>query len=548
MFSSIPKLPNRDYPIELFSVYMTLENKNGRLTIQLKSEPNLKRNVELYKNRHKKFVSLCNQQDKGRGLVQFWMDIALKDLTPKEEWEPANRVQMALEHLTVYCEESCYRAAEQVWKEDKYQSWEEYLFFARCFIYEQNKFKQILDKYNFDNSSLNTYITGVLIRTIKDKAAVSKFSRWRLLCKKSDKELKEALFRDGHSEPEISRFLFARKYFKQVYQINQVQNPTKRTGQKWPNPDGQDFQEAVKYYNAEKLLPSAPHEVSASTNITDEQLKAWMELCIAALQNYPKSIAPRFSIEALQSAGREVESEESQEILELDLQGSIEAEESVENQGNLVNRTEAALRQQLLSLKPEQQELVLLYYGFGLEQAQLAVRFEVTQSAISRRLNTIELRLIKTLSGLGQPTEWVTQYVAGWLEYNYQAPIYLDLIHAALVEAIKKLDPQERELLRLRYGQKLDEQEIAIQLGITKSEVNEALIKAKSKLQIALLNVINNKIKQYISIWLWVFGKNLVKSACENLNIFLIQKEDSKIIEAVLEECVKGLHQSNQGG
>jgi RNA polymerase sigma factor (sigma-70 family) len=537
IITSIPKLPSRQNSIEKFSMYMTVENNKGYSTIKWKTEPQMHCNIELYKSRHYKFASLVNQDDNGRGLVQFWIDMAFNDRPQKEDWEPEKRVQKAWEYLTAYCEESCYRAAVTVWKDDTSKSWEEYIFLSRCFIYETTKFRQILAKYNSNDSSLDTYVTGVLIKNIKD--SVAKFSKWRLLHKKSDKELKEALARSGRYEPEISRFLIARKYFKQIYQMNKIQNPAKITGQKWQEPDSVDFAESANYYNAQILLPCASHEVAVGGNITGEQLKTSMEICIAALQNYPKSITPRFSWEALKETGRQVESNQSLEIFEQDFLTSEEVEDSRENQGIIEKRTEPALQEQLLYLKIEQKEIILLYYGFGLNQKQIANRFKVTQGAIAHRLKTIEIKLLKTLYGLSKPPEWVSQYVAVWLNRNYQAPIYSDLIHVALVEAIKKLEPQEQELLRLTYGQKLDEQEIATQLGIALPEIMNILRKTKAKLEAALINSIDTMINKYLQVWLTKRTKSVFQSACEKLGMIRDKITDISTINTVLEELLK---------
>lgn len=542
MFTSIPKLPSRQNLVEKFSMYMTVENNKGYSTIKWKTEPQMHCNIELYKSRHYKFASLVNQDDNGKGLVQFWIDMAFNKLPPKEDWEPEKRVQKAWEHLTAYCEESCYRAAIQVWKDDTSLSWEEYIFISRCLIYSATKFRQILAKYNSNDSSIDTYVTGVLIKSIKDSAAVAKFSKWRLLHKKSDKELKEALSRAGRYEPEISRFLIARKYFKQVYQMNKIQNPAKITGQKWQEPDSADFAEAANYYNAQMLLPCAPHEVAVGGKITGEQLNCSMEICIAALQNYPKSITPHFSLEALAETGRQVEKNESLEILSQDLLTSDEVEDSRENQGIIVKRTEPALQEQLLSLKVEQKEILLLYYGFELNQKQIADRFQVTQGAIAHRLKTIEIKLLKTLYGLSKPTDWVSQYVAVWLGCNYQAPVYSDLIHVALVEAVKKLEPQEQEVLRLAYGRKLDEQEIAKQLGIALPEIMDILRKTKAKLEAALINSIDTMINKYLQLWLTKVAKAVVKLAYDKLEILRIQQTELSTINTVLKESLTIWH------
>jgi RNA polymerase sigma factor (sigma-70 family) len=537
MFTSVPKLPNRQNLIDKFSMYMIGENNVSYFTIKWKTEPHLQRNIELYKSRNAKFASLFNQQDNGRGLVQFWIDMALNRLPPREEWEPQNRIQKAWEHLRVYCEESCYKAALEVGKYDYDFSttfWEEYIFLARCLLYESINFQDILRKYNFHHSSFDTYITGILIKSVKNEVFVAKFSKWRLLYQKSNKELKEALMRAGRDEPEISRFLFARKYFKQVYQMNKIQNPAKRKGQKWQEPDTMDFSLSAKYYNAQMLLPSAPHEVTVSAHITGEQLKSWMEVCIAALQNYPKSITPCFSLDALQEKRCDAESVDYLEILE-----QSEVEDSIGNQETLVKQTELALQEQLLSLKSEQQEILLLYYGLELNQKQIAERFKVTQGAIARRLQTIEIKLLKTVCGLSQPPEWVKQYVALWLVRNYQAPLNSDLIHVALVKAVKKLEIQEQKVLQFTYGHKLDEHLIANRLGISQPELIKVLHSSQYKLEAALIKEIDIMISKYLQFWLAKTFKAIVKSAYHCLEISPTQAASLETTNSVLKASLK---------
>lgn len=529
MVNYLPKLPYRGTQ-EKFYKYMDLGSGNANSNIRWKPEANLQRNIELYKSRHEKFVSLSNQDDNTRELVQFWINIALYDLPLPENWESNNRVQKAWEHLTVYCEESCYYAAFDVWKVDQSQSWDELIFLARSLIYDRDRFKNILVQYNNVNSSLDTYITKIIINSVKDKTSIGKFSTWRLFVHKSDKELKEALYRDGRCEPEISRFLFARKYFKQVYQMNKLQNPAVAKGKKFPEPSETDFIEVVNYYNTEKLLPSAPHEVAAGGNITVEQLKAWIEVCIAALYNYPKSIASSFSLEALQEAGREFEAP-SQEVFELGNRDSTE-------DTSLVKKVEAALKQQLYTLKPDQQKILLLYYGFEFNQTQVADNFKVTQGTIAARLKTIELKLTKTLSQLSQPPEWVSEYVTGWLVNSYQSPVYSDLINVALVEAVKKLEQLDKEALRLCYGQKMHQISIANQLQVTESDLALITNNAKAKLENYLIKEIDCIIIRYLKVWLSNTCKHIMKSACNNLKVSQ-SLTNLEALQPILEESLK---------
>jgi RNA polymerase sigma factor (sigma-70 family) len=520
MLNQMPTLPNPGYFFRRFYLYMAVDRKVGRSVIQWKPESHLKRNINLYQIKHDYFSRLLNQDNDtpkeslsrrsdtlrvacfpggvyDRGMVKFWIDIALNDFPAKQAWEPENRVKKAWEHLSLYCEESCYRAASQVWKDTKYQCWEEYIFLARCLIYNTEKFRTILTKYDTSASSLHTYMTEVLRKTIKDEGAIAKFSKWRLLCKKSGKELKEALIRYGIFEPEISRFLFARNYFKQIYQINKIQNPANRTGQRWVEPDINDFQEAARYYNGEKHLAIAPHQVAAGKEVTGEELQAWMEICITALQSYPNSINPSISLDVLSATGWEVEFIGVSAPLD-----RLEFEHSSLESGNICQETETVLLTELLALNYEQQEILYLYYGLGWNQKQIAAKFGVTQGAIARRLQTVEKRFVNTMYNLKRTPEWVTSYITAWLKSNYETPKHTDLIHVALVAAINKLDIQAKNLLHMYYGQKLGTDVISDRLGISFEEVTEYLQKTQCQLETELIQEIDGMLKKFLNIWL----------------------------------------------
>ncbi|MBD2610068.1 sigma-70 family RNA polymerase sigma factor [Nostoc punctiforme FACHB-252] len=529
----ISTLPKRENNTDKFSTYLMLNHQNGRLTLQWKYQPYLKRNIELYVQRNEKVYSLSRQQDKGNGLAHFWHTVALKESQKLAEWEPVNKQQLALEHLASYFEERCYWAVKNICKYQNQENWEEYLCFARVIIYDPLKLAEILSKYNSQQSNIDTYVTTALENSIKDEMQVKKFSRWRMLCKKSDKELREALQVSGLSEPNISQIIFAKKYFKQVYLFNKVQNPARKNGQKWPDPDKEDFEQAAQCYNAEKVLSSAPHEVSAATNITAKQMQSWMENSIAALQNYPKSIVPQWSLDALQTTGYEAKSDIQEETLELEWQDS--AEEVGESQQFLNKKTSLSLREQLEAMKPESQKLLLLYYGFGLNQQQLAARLEINQSTISRYLKKSTITLLETLAGISQSQEWVNVYVTNWLEKDYTNPLHSDLIQAALVSAIKKLSSEEKEIFQLCYGQKFSETKIANQLGIEQSKVKEKLSQIKYKVQVNLLEQINVWVKEYVEKWLYKHYKSLIKSILKTRNNSGQKLEREEIINIVID-------------
>lgn len=510
---TIPILPKRRDNLNKFSTYIMLTNQNNQLTLQWKHQPSLQRNLKLYEDKHPEFSNLFSYDDKGIDIVNFWRKVAFDESQSIADWEPSNKIQLAYEHLASYFEEKCYWAAKDLCKERNANSWEEYLCVARLLVYNPLKLKEILVKYNSESANIDTYITNIVTKHIKYSAEVNRFSRWRLLYKKSDKELIEALKVFGIIEPEISLIIFARKYFKQVYLINKVKNPTRTTGKKWIAPDEEDFSKSAQCYDVEKVLPTAPHEVFANfTKVTAKQIQDWMEICIKALESYPISIIPKFSLDAFQSEF-EVKSELQTPEIEWE---KISSSEDIREQGFLVNQANSILSEQLQSMKLDERKILLLYYGFRLNQKQLADRLGMNQSTISRYLTKSIIKLLEAIARISQPQQWVKGYVIRWLESEYHAPVHSDLIQAALVSAIKKLVKEEREVLQLYYGERMDEIEIASQLGISLNEIAIRLTQTKNNLQEKLIQEINIWMKEYLEKWLGNYYKSLLKIVLKN--------------------------------
>ena len=539
----IPRLPERRDNAENFFTYLILATRNRRPVIQWQNDAELKRNFELYQECNQTFSQLCSQPNQTKNIAEFWRQIAINSSLSVQDWEPKNRKTLALQHLASYFEKDCYYAAIEVGSRSSDCFWEEYLYSARIFICNYENFTKLLQSYNVSHQvSLDTYIQQSFIKTIQ--ASISKFSRWRLLTHGSDKYLREALQRAGTQEPNISQFIFARKYFKQVYRFNKVNNPAIREpGQKWPNPDSEDFQAAAECYNTEKSLPSARHEVSAGSSINGQQMQAWMKICIAALQNYPKSINPQYSLEALQEQGYEGLLDNSQ------LENANIAK--TKNYGTalreLLNRTDSAFRKQLESLKPDQHKILLLYYGAGFKQKQLAIQLNLNQSSISRRLDAIKIQLLQAMVEMSQPHQWVADYVVEWLQKNFRAPLHSDLIQVALVQAIKELESEEQEVLRLRYGQQVAEEKIATEFGMDLLAVSAIIFQAQQKLQGNLIEVLNTWVKEYVETWLVKFYQAQILAAGQTLNLSVAGKDTSQIIETIVQECLQTLMSCKKG-
>lgn len=543
---SMPKLPDRRGNGENFFTYFVLASYNSRSAIRWQNSAELKRNFELYQERNQELSQLCSQPDRSKNIAEFWRQIAID--TPSqiaEEWEPKNRKKLALEHLASYFEKNCYHAAKEVWLPSSDRSWEEYLFCPRVFIYNFDNLLRLLNSYNISHqTSLDTYVQQSLIKFIRSELGIGKFSPWRLLDTKSNIELGEALQKYGYREPYLSQFRFARKYFKQVYRFNKVSNSAiRQRGQKWPDADIEDFQAAAECYNAEKFLPSAPHEVSAGGNISGEQMQSWMKICIRALQNYPNFIKYPQSLEELQEGGREVLLDES----ELEKPRIYERESSDTQASEQSRLVDSAFRKKLETFQPEKHKMLLLYYGAGFKQKQLEIPLGIDQTSISRKLKRMKIELLETLGKLSQPDRRVDEYVVGWLLKDFRAPHTSEYIPAALVQAIAELDSPQQEVLRLRYGQKLAEEKIADRLGMNLLELTATISQAQHKLQAKLINSLNVWETEYVEKWLVQFYKPRFLAACRALNLSIDCEVSSQVIDAIVQQFLETLTTFKKG-
>jgi RNA polymerase sigma factor (sigma-70 family) len=531
MFNSVLcSLPQRHHIIDKFCQYIRVDNYQGRIMFRWENEVRLRRNFELYQRKHEKFAFLSQSDSPNeKELVQFWINLVLNEQSEQEEWEPVNRVQFALEHLYSYCEESCYYATRQVCQQNSSFNWENYFFIGRSFLYSASQFQSVLRKYDSSQSSLNTYIQQVLFNHIKDQASVGKFSKWKLLCNESEKKSKEALGQAGISSAKTSCILFVRKYFIKVYKMNKVHNPIYKKQKKWPEPDEQDFVEAAQIYNGEKSLPSTPHEVYASAEITAEQLQNLMEICINALINYSHRSNFLQSCTSLETSP--------------EIRNQIQPAEEVTE--SLFKEVKISLQEKLYSFREDQKEVILFYYGLKWKQKKIAAQYKVNQTAISKRLTTIEKNLLQVIVQFKKPSTWVTLYINQWLKKSYVSPNYSDLLEVALVEALKTLPEEEQQILRLHYGEaRVEQAEMMSRFHLTATEFLERVRKIEISLNQAVLKKIENWRKKLVETWLENYSHQTIHSACQNLQICIELNEEipPEIINAILKKCLEIWH------
>ncbi|MFM9265358.1 hypothetical protein [Tychonema sp. BBK16] len=545
---NIPKLPKRPNNSDVFYTYFILNTDNYHEFFEWKNDRRLKRNFELYKKNNEVFAQFCLQSNDIRNILEFWRDLVIDASPTVQQWERPDRRQLALGHVRSYLETSCYHAAKQVFSTSKIRSWDDYLSSARIFIHNSDKIVKLLRSYDSSQAFLDTYIQNILIKEIKNQEDICKYSPWRLVVEKSEIKLWEALERYGIPEANISRFVFGRKCFEPVYKLNKVLNPAlRKSGDKWLDPDSEDFQAAAESYNAEKSLSSAPHEVSAGSNISGEQMQDWMKTCIDALQKYENLTV--YSSEDIHQRRKKNKPQDSDGCSDdSDTEDiSLEAEESDSELNQRFKETKYAFHQELDHLRLDQHQILLLYYGVGLNQKQIEIQLKVNQSAISRRISDIKKRLMTTLTQQSQSDKWVRNYVIEWLHKSFCSPRYSELLEAALVEAIKELHPSERQVLFLRYGEQVNEQKIVSQLGISLSELNAIIDRSKHKLEAYLIEEIPRWEKEYVEEWLKEFYKSKTSLVCQTLNLSLEGEDTSQIIDRIVEGYLQNLIVTEKG-
>ncbi|WP_199248995.1 sigma factor-like helix-turn-helix DNA-binding protein [[Phormidium] sp. ETS-05] len=521
--SDSPILPDRPENWEQFATQLRLDSQSGRLRARWQCIPRLRRNMQLYETRDAGFAQLCDRPDQGESVADFWRQKVVERQS-RADWEPANYRELALAHLASYLEPTCDYVAKYATNNYQEICWEDGFAIAREVIYTQEQLADFLKTYRRDGqATIKTYIQGILLRIIRAETSVGEYSQWRLLCQTSKKELRQALSKMGVKEVEISRMILARQCFKEVYVLNRVKHPQRKSGGKWPEPLKEDFGAAASSYNAQKYLPYMPVELLAGKEMEPQEMVALMRQCIQALRNQFNSITWVASLEEMmESFGYEARDGEGGGTrrrlplpeASLDIWQSLEAEQGQSATTEIEEKLRAALRSEndVMEIRIgdscwpcDRRKMLLMHYGLGMTEQQVADYLTINQSNVSRLLCRYKKRLLQTLTELSRPQDWITKYVSQWLKADYAAPDRADLIQAALTQALPKIPPQDQELLSLRYGRQLSISYIAQQEQISPSDVAARLETAETNLHSYLFKELDQWIKDYVKLWLTQF-------------------------------------------
>ncbi|MBD2299601.1 XRE family transcriptional regulator [Nostoc sp. FACHB-190] len=395
----------------------------------------------------------------------------------------------------------------------------------------REKLQQYLNKYKTnDNSgaSLKTYILGVLRNVTREH--INWESPWHLLCdvdinsrrklQTAAERLKAALQSTGKQEPEISQYLFAWQYFIPVYKNNRVYHPQRQGGGKWPEPEFSDFVQTAQDYNSQRFQPGAPLQVAVGAAITPIMIQKWMNTCIEALQQSDQIKEVPYDANSNEQpdtasfnfweAG-ETEAENAESLAAVDLILRSELELIEQNLAKIRSQIPTSYRQAVMPLcYPHRLAL--------LTQEQFASRMNVHQGTVSRYISKyIETPLLEKFQELTREQLNPTTYVTTFLNDKFSNfNLVANPLASQLIAALADLEPELQQIIKLKYGQKLNITEltkiITQNKSITQEEVTQKLIIAEDELQSNFLNILKQWQNNYIKSWLKNYYQNLIQA------------------------------------
>ncbi|MBK4732623.1 hypothetical protein JJD41_22545 [Oxynema sp. CENA135] len=447
---------------------------------------------------------------------------------------------MAIAHLISFFERTCCQVVNNSASYCPELPIEDSLSILRGTVGNEQQLKEWLEKYDPQRGALlETYIYQILCNTLRAELNFGRVSKWRRFYKTSEEDLKHALEMNGYREPQITRFLWGRKNFKKVYLINHIQSPNRTLGSKWPEPKIEDFQEAANCFNAERILPSVPLEISSySIDLSALELKTWMENCWESLrQTNSNTLISTAEIPDLEDP----DSSDSLETLEtLETPPSLFSGFSDSQLEQELNQCKNILKIQIgkSSIPVDPDKVLFLYYGINLTQSDIGKCLEIQQYKISRLVARYKKQLAKCLQKSSNPDRWILQYVRRWLRSKYPTADRSDLIEKALIEAVEALDSQDRlflsDLLRRDPSFSLDFPEKSLN-----SEGLATLEKIENQLKQKLLYELEGWSDRYINSWLECFYQNA-------LNTLLQEVTNSDSLESLTTGNGSGLPQDGK--
>lgn len=247
--------------------------------------------------------------------------------------------------------------------------------------------------YNLKSYASITF-SNLIREILRQRQEIDICSEWSLLRKLSKKRLTQSLENAGLSADTVEKYVLAWSCFNIVY-VPERASPTKKLSK----PSGSTWDAIAKLYNQERTtqLSAASEVVKAIT------LEKWLLASVKAARAY---LFP--NVTSINQPKPGFDSGEIADSLVGEVDESLLAEMIVEEEtkerNQQQNQVNDALLKALNKLKPEERQLLELYYAQGMRQTDIAKQLKTQQYSISRKLSRVKKSLLKSLAQWSKDT------------------------------------------------------------------------------------------------------------------------------------------------
>ena len=300
---------------------------------------------------------------------------------------------LAREHLVAYLQEVCFWSAKKTiagFNSSQYSV-------ADCFQVAIARVDKVLKGFDRERGfKLKSYASitfaNLIRELLRQKKEIDICSDWSLLRKLGKKRMVEALANAGLDEQTIEQYVLAWNCFKEIY-VPERSSSTRRL----PEPEPETWTKIAELYNRERS------RLDITATATPEDLEEWMSFCVKAVRSYlfPNVVSinqPQPGYETGEMIGFIVG--DVDESLLADMITSEEFEQRTQQHNNI----NQFLTAQIAQLKPEEQQLLKLYYALGLTQVQIAIEWDIKQYSVCRKLAKVRKTLLMALSQWSEST------------------------------------------------------------------------------------------------------------------------------------------------
>lgn len=296
---------------------------------------------------------------------------------------------IARDHLIAYLQESCFWSSKKTISNFQSTQYSIPDGFQIAITGIDKVLKGFDRERGFGLKSYASITFSNLIREIlRQRQEVDICSEWSLLRKLSKKRLSESLQNAGLATDVVEKYILAWSCFNSIY-VPERASPTKKLSK----PDAATWDAIANLYNQESKsqLSSANEIVNAIT------LEKWLLASVKAARGY---LYP--NVTSINQPKPGYDSGEIADSLVGEVDESLLTEMIVEEETQQRNQQQsqvnAALLTALNKLKPEERQLLDLYYVQELKQSEIAQQLNTQQYSISRKLSRIKKSLLKSFA------------------------------------------------------------------------------------------------------------------------------------------------------